>query len=122
MKIVRIQNLIESKELKKATEIDSFTHDGEEYDLQRVKDLVRDQEPEEMAVDDLKWILVDTDVQKSRIKTADIDNPVIVARWQNKWVVLDGAHRLTKAVKEKLTTLPTKVISAKELKTCKLVD
>lgn len=122
MKIIRIQNLTESRELKTADEIDSFTHDGEEFDLQKVKNLVRNQEPKSMAVDDLKWVLDDTDVVRSRIKTADTDNPVIVTRWKSKWVVLDGAHRLTKAVKEKLSTLPTKTISAKDLKTCKLVD
>lgn len=101
-------------------DIDSFTHDDEEYDLQRVKDLVRDNEVTDRDVDDLKWILEDSGIDKKRIKTADTDNPVIVTRWENKWLVLDGAHRLQKAVDEGLKTLPTKSITKKQLDTCKI--
>lgn len=121
MKIVKIRNIFESKEVKEADEIDSFTHDNDEYDLQKVKKIVHDHDIKDMEVNDLKWVLKDTDIQKKRLKTADIDNPIIITHWKNKWVVLDGAHRLTNAVEEKIKYLPTKTISATELATCKLV-
>ena len=68
MKIIRIQNLIESRELKTADEIDSFTHDNDEYDLQKVKKIVHDHDIKDMEVNDLKWVLKDTDIQKKGLK------------------------------------------------------
>lgn len=108
------------RESKQEEEVDTFTHDGQEYDLRKAKILVKDQEARDIPIKELDWLLPDIDTTPSRIKTADVDNPVIVVKWEKKWVVVDGAHRLTKAVREELKELPAKVLTADDLKSCKL--
>lgn len=97
---------------------DTFNHDGKIYDLKKVKEAVKNKPVRALQVADLKWVLKYADVDAERLKTADTVNPVIATYRDGQWVVLDGAHRLTVAVKEKLKELPAKVISKADLDDC----
>jgi len=123
MKILRTQrinNLNESGNEGKTG--DTFSHDGNEFDLNKVKAAVKNNPVRTLQVADLKWVLEYADVDTERLKTADIDNPVIATYREGEWVVLDGAHRLTVAVKEKVKELPAKVISKADLMDCKIKE
>lgn len=95
----------------------SFTHDSIEYDLNKLL-VLTDQSPVAyFLVSDLAWILAETD--QSRIDSADLSAPILVTEWENKWVVIDGWHRLQKAVSKRVKVLPGKVVSAEQLRSVK---
>jgi hypothetical protein len=49
-------------------------------------------------VNELAWILEWDTPDPIRIRSADLSAPILVTTWQEKFVVLDGLHRLAKAV------------------------
>ena len=72
-------------------------------------------------VDDLDWILKVTDVDESRVKEADLSAPILVyndisQKNKQQLVVLDGAHRLTKAKRNNLETIKCKLLSDYQIK------
>lgn len=77
-----------------------------------------------MPIDLLDWVLEYTTVDETRVEAADIDVPVLVFFDQEleKWVVIDGAHRLTKAVRLKKTHISALVISQLEMQHAYLHD
>ena len=103
-------------------EIDSFTHEGKKYNLDKAKKIVANRPVVYMKVSDLKWILKFTTTESERIKTADIENPIIVIMDKNKIVAVDGAHRIKKSVQDKIKILPGKFITEEELQTCSLIE
>ena len=69
----------------------------------------------QFKVEDLKWILGNK-LNASRVDNADTSTPLLVQKDKDgHLVVLDGEHRLTKAVREGLVTLPGKMIQNKYL-------
>lgn len=100
------------------TSENSFTHNGNEYNLSLLIDIIKDNPIEEIKVDDLTWIfefdnpLLD---DPERITTADIKVPIIVVKFYNKIVVLDGLHRLAKAKIKELKTLPGRYVEKEQL-------
>lgn len=97
----------------------SFTHDGQKYDLNKVLNAVDDTPVDMFKVADLRWILKHTDVDEDRVKKADKSKPVLVTKWRNKLVVVDGAHRLTKAVQSGDTEMRGKIVTSDVLKAAK---
>lgn len=96
----------------------TFTHDGKEYNLNKVLKSVDDQEEIEVSVKDLKWEIEDdlnSDDEK-RIKDADLDAPILVTKWEDKLVTVDGYHRLIKAARKGKKELPAKMVSKDQLK------
>jgi hypothetical protein len=70
-----------------------------------------------MAVDKLKWVLQYGQSDPLRVASADLKAPVIVAPdRKGRPTVVDGHHRLTKAVQQGKKTLPVKVLGYGELK------
>jgi hypothetical protein len=63
-------------------------------------ELVKGRKSVEFPVKDLKWILKWTNVKSSRVKKADKNVPILIGKMGKKWVVYDGAHRLTRAVND----------------------
>lgn len=90
----------------------TFTHDGEEYDLNAVLKAVEHQETIEIDIDQLDWVLDYDTPDEDRLEAADTDAPIVVAI---RMTVVDGLHRLAKAKKEGKLTLKTKLISDFEL-------
>jgi hypothetical protein len=95
----------------------SFTHDGQEYSLREAFRTARTKPTEKMAVDKLKWVLQYDQPDPLRVASADLKAPVIVAPdRKGRPTVVDGLHRLTKAVQQGKKTLPAKVLTLGELK------
>lgn len=90
----------------------TFTHDGAEYNLNKLFKLVDADPIAYFKVADLAWILK----EDKRTDDADLKTPILVTVWKHKWVVLDGAHRLQKALDQKVEQLPGKIVSHDMLK------
>lgn len=96
----------------------TFTYDKNEYNLET---LLRDMHRVpviEVAVSDLAWMLTeskDTSYDKTRFKNADLSAPILVTCWQNRLAVIDGWHRLQKAVYEGVAILPAKMVTEEML-------
>jgi hypothetical protein len=102
-------------------ETNTFTHEDNDYDLTTLNNLVKSVAVKNTPVSDLTWIFKYDDPKKDhpeRVKTADIKVPILVTKDQGQLVVLDGLHRLAKAVKEKIKELPSKMVTAEMLKKC----
>lgn len=99
----------------------TVTHDGKKYNIDNLLRKAKDVEVENFNVDDLKWIIKDTKIDEDRVKKANTRYPILVTRWKNKIVVLDGLHRLAKSIKHKKEKIKGKMISAKMLKSA-LID
>ena len=93
----------------------TVTHDGTEYNLNTLFKLVDKDPVAYFNVSDLKWILTE-----DRTSDADLEAPVLVTIWDHKYVILDGGHRLRKAVKEKVQQLPGRFVSPDQLKKAKI--
>jgi hypothetical protein len=78
----------------------TFTHDGKEYDLNKMFKLTQNRKSVEMPLSKLKWILKYTKVYKKRVKNADTNYPILIGKYGKKWITYDGAHRLSKLVKQ----------------------
>jgi hypothetical protein len=96
----------------------SFTHDGKEYDLNKLFELTQDFPLAYFFVGDLKWILDEDD--QERTLDADLNAPILVTQWQDKWVVLDGVHRLAKAISIQQSHLPGRFVTMDQLQTVAL--
>lgn len=94
----------------------SFTHDGVEYDLNPLLRDTEDYPVKDIPVDDLKWIID----KEEEFEYADTDVPILVTPWKDKIAVIDGYHRLLKAVDKGLETLPAKMVPTKILNKYKL--
>lgn len=96
----------------------SFTHDGKRYSLQEAFRSARTQPTKQIPVDDLKWVLAYDRPDPARLAAADLTAPVLVAPdQQGRPTVVDGLHRLSKAVREGRKTIPAKVLPLEALKT-----
>ena len=87
----------------------TFTHDGEEYYLNPLLSITRNYPVNQFSIDSLKWILDLYDDGKD-VEYADISIPVLITRWNDKFVVIDGYHRLKKALQQGLETIPGKFV------------
>ena len=86
-----------------------FTHNGKKYDINNLFKLTHEIEVEEFNVSDIEWIINKDEPcyscrkgpqtwHEERVQNADLKTPIIVTKSNNKFVVLDGVHRLEKAV------------------------
>jgi hypothetical protein len=104
------------KQLEYREEKDStVTHDNKRYSVNKLLDIVKHKPTTTVNVDDLKWILKYTKLDKERVRKANIKHPIIITKWKSKWVILDGAHRLQKAVNTNTTHLQAKEVHSDEL-------
>ena len=99
----------------------SITHDGVEYDFDRVMSIAEKLPTKTCSVDRLSWILKYDTPNKERLERADITVPLIVTKSSNgKLAAIDGLHRLAKAVRDNVKTLPVKYVSPKMLPSAKI--
>jgi len=107
--------------LERSITRNSFTHDGNEYDLKKLNRLIKDNDIKKFRISKLKWIFKHDDPFKDepeRIKTANIKVPIIITKWRKKLVVLDGLHRLCKADIMGLKALPGRLATPDQLEKC----
>lgn len=89
-------------------ELDStFTHEGVDYHLNTVLKAIKDLklQPKPFSVKDLAWVLPHTSIDPERLDKANPNVPVIVAVSAKRDTVVDGGHRLQKAVNEGRSTI-----------------
>lgn len=78
------------------------THNGKRYRLDTLFEAVQNRPVVRVEVSKLTWVLEYTEVDQGRVVKADTSFPVLVYRDPEYGLsVIDGAHRLTKAVKLK---------------------
>jgi hypothetical protein len=93
------------------TEEGTFQHDGHEYDMGEIFKLAEKAPVTHVKVDDLKWVMAHAKPQtQERVLAADLSAPLVIMKWRDKWLVVDGLHRLYKAVDEGVEELPAHVI------------
>lgn len=103
-KFVKIKN--ESYQEYKST----FTHDGIEYDLNKLFEFSELLPVELFDIDDLDWVLDHSTIDNNRVENADVNVPILITQYNGKYVVLDGAHRLTKAKKLGKEKIKVKIV------------
>jgi hypothetical protein len=93
------------------TEKGTFTHDGVKYDLEGILKEAHRYPIMNFYVRDLAWVLKYDTPREDRVQRADLSAPILVAYSKNgDLTVVDGLHRLAKAKREKIWTLPGKLI------------
>lgn len=97
----------------------SVSHDGSKYDLNMLFKATAKQPLAYLKIADLEWILEEGD-DEERTEAADLKSPILVTEWKNKWVVLDGFHRLQKAVSKDIEELAGRIVSAEQLEQAKV--
>lgn len=90
----------------------TFTHDGREYDLNYLLRCSRLFPITAVPVDELTWVLEYDSPNVHRLIAADLEAPVLVTLWNDKLVVLDGLHRMAKAMVMGRKTIPGRYIPA----------
>jgi len=106
-------------ELYQETKGGSFTHDKQKYDINTVFRLVDKNPVSYFKVADIEWILAE-DNDAARVKSADLNAPLLMTIWKRKWVVLDGVHRLQKAIDMEVEYLPGRIVSQEQLEESKV--
>lgn len=76
----------------------TFTNDDHDYDLNGVLEDVDAFPIVLFFVRDLKWVLAFDTPDPERVHDADLHAPILVTYYGDKLVVVDGLHRLAKAV------------------------
>lgn len=104
----------------------TVTSNGVTYYLNGIFRDTQHQPVEQFKVADLAWILEWVDhsspEDQQRVQEADLSAPILVTREQkglkltDRLVVIDGGHRLDKAVRQHVLTLPGKLVSPQVMK------
>ena len=97
-----------------------FEHNGELYDLNKLIKYSNKNKVYEVNVTKLKWILKYTVVDKERVIKSDINIPILVTKIDKKYYIVDGVHRLKKALENNIEHIKAKFISQKILSMCKI--
>jgi len=93
----------------------TFTHDGKTGTVDSLLDATKNVTPILTSVSDLSWILPYTTIDQRRVERADVSVPVIATKYRGKLAVIDGGHRLAKAVRDNLKSLPVKMLPEQTL-------
>ena len=93
----------------------TFTHEGQEYDLNKVLSLVRDKRVVRTPVRELAWVLQYDKTDPNRLAKADPKVPVVVVKGKHGLTAVDGLHRLSKAHSSGLSHIPSREITKDEL-------
>jgi hypothetical protein len=101
----------------------TVTHNSQLYSVNKLLAVASEKPTSILPTRVLLWVLFYSGLSKSRVQAADYSYPLIVTKdntqdTKNHLVVLDGAHRLAKAVLDKKKLLPVKYISSEELANC----
>lgn len=96
----------------------TFTHLGSEYSIDKLHEVLEKNKVSPntvFKVEDLKWILNHGVSVPSRVDNADTDTPIIVSKENNTLYVVDGFHRLSRAVRDNKEELKGYLITDQKL-------
>ena len=85
---------------------DTFTHDNKVYDLTKVRVLLRQRKGFILKIDELLWVLKYDKPDENRVLHAKHRYPLIVAKYKDKWTVVDGLHRLERYRRKGIGVVP----------------
>ena len=118
--VARLKTLREYREAGLGT----FTHDDHRYNLNKLFKLTENIIVEDFTVDDLSWVLEYDTPDPERVDQADVTVPILVTRaiedGEERLVVVDGLHRLARAIQDDLLTIQGKMVSEDILAKCDL--
>lgn len=81
----------------------TFTHFGKEYYVDDLLALTKGEKTKWIDVAQLDWIFEYTEPDPERVQKASLHYPIIVTKdfvdGKDRYIVVDGTHRLAKAVK-----------------------
>lgn len=94
----------------------TFTSNGKTYGLDGIFEATHKYSITVMPVSKLSWVIPYTNPDADRIDKADVKVPIIVVRdlsqpAAEQFIVVDGLHRLARAIRDGLKVIPTKLIS-----------
>lgn len=91
-----------------------FESEGVIYDLNKIFLSVASEPINYIDVNELIWMLgPKTKNDKSRVMAADLSVPILITKYGDQELVVDGEHRLRKAVIKKVKQLPYRRVSQK---------
>lgn len=94
-----------------------FSSNGITYDLNYIFEAVSKDPILTIDVKKLIWVIEYVDIiDEDRIQKADYTIPVLVTKIDNKELVVDGIHRLVKAINDNVKKLPYRRVSEQVLK------
>ena len=100
-----------------------LVHLGRQYRVDDLIELTKNKPVYNLPVEQLIWIFDYSTPDEARVLRADLKVPIIVIeeKLENgaELVVLDGLHRVAKAVRLKKSTILARLITPTELKTLK---
>jgi len=94
----------------------TFTHDHHEYDLDKIRVLTRSEKAFLLPISNLLWVLNHDKPDENRVLKAKHRWPLLVVKWNGKWTVVDGLHRLEKYRRKGIKVIPVKEVSQEMLK------
>lgn len=97
---------------------DQFTHNHRIYDLAKLRILMRPYKTTFFPTDKLLWVLKWDHPQEERVQKAKFRWPLFITKDGNRYVVIDGLHRLERARRLKLGIVPVKDVPPDILKQC----
>lgn len=93
----------------------TFTHLGVTYSVDDLIALTRAIAPIDKPVGLFTWIFVYSRPDQARVNAIADRQPIIATLWEGKWVVLDGLHRLKRALDNNQKFIPVRVVTEKEM-------
>lgn len=90
----------------------TFTNDDHNYDLNGMLEDVDALPTVLFFVRDLTWVLEYDEPNPARVTDADLKAPILVTYYGDRLVVIDGLHRLAKAVDEQKKVIRGKFVPA----------
>lgn len=100
----------------------NFTHAGKKYSLNKIFGQVENQPIIQIPIEELKWILEYAIPNPEREKNADLSTPILIHKLEEKWATIDRLHRLAKAAKLKINTLPARIVSDDMLAKAQIIN
>ena len=97
----------------------SITHLGFTYRLNPLLRIADGLPTDYLHVSEMQWLFHPARIKRmdqERIARADLKAPLLVLRFGNRIYVLDGAHRMARAIEERRYMLPCKVLSVTDLR------
>jgi hypothetical protein len=97
-----------------------FSNNGVMHDLNQIFVMTEFLPIAYVSTQDLLWMLAGYDPTPDdmpRMDAADLAVPILVTVYEgNKWLIVDGFHRLLKAIREKVSILPCKIVTSTMLR------
>lgn len=115
-----VAGLIKQAKKYKEGPSSTFTHNKVTYSVDAAIERSKDTPVKKVAIAKLKWILKYTKPEKDRVKKADITVPILIAHYGKRLAVVDGLHRLVKAIEDGEEYLPTKLLTKADLAAIKI--